>query len=101
MVVDQFAPANQVRGVLAFQDHDQSDDAGPFAIAHAVKVLESSQAPELVRNFKRLGFEDALVVFAKADAMERKQLRPKLQDKGERAVIKQSSDSPSYSDAEC
>lgn len=68
MVVDQFARAHQVRGVLAVQDHDQSDDAGPFAIAHAVRVLENSQAPELVRNFKKLGLEDALAVFAKANA---------------------------------
>ena len=87
MVVDQFARADQVRGVLAVQDHDQSDDAGPFAIAHAVKVLENSQAPELVRNFKKLGLEDALAVFAKANATERKTLRPLLQAKAERELI--------------
>lgn len=100
MVVDQFARANQVRGVLAVQDHDQSDDAGPFAIAHAVRVLENSQAPELVRNFKKLGLEDALAVFANANATERKTLRPLLQAQAERAVIAQDSDSAKYTPEE-
>lgn len=84
------------QGKFPTQEIGKHLNNGELGVDDAVKILESSQTPELVRNFKRLSIEDVLKVWNKANDQERKQLRPLLKQKAERFAVDQDSDSPKY-----